>query len=367
MARRGARPGSRKRGLICLIDAVTLSREGLSRILQDRTESEYEVEALAAPEGLAPGRKVAAVVYNINGARPDDPPIGVQIDEIKHRAGGAPLLIVSNTVDRKSAEKAMEWGARGCIPSTVQIDMLVAATRLVVAGGTYLPSELLSDYVRQADEQESGILYRGFTARETEIVARIQEGKINKAIAGELNIAEGTVKVHLRHIMKKLNATNRTQVALLLPGQKGSTVLGVFLPSKAGCTEGSPLAAEGIDAEVVAGSTYPDYLQQADEQERGILHGGFTAREAEIVTRIAEGKINKTIAEELDIAESTVKGHVQRIMRKLHATNRTQVALLLARQRGSRPVGRSVLLDADRPGGPCDCGRAKHRFGTQYG
>jgi DNA-binding NarL/FixJ family response regulator len=54
-----------------------------------------------------------------------------------------------------------------------------------------------------------------FTARQTAVIAALRQGKQNKIIAYELNMRESTVKVHVRNIMKKLNATNRTEVAYL--------------------------------------------------------------------------------------------------------------------------------------------------------
>ncbi len=56
----------------------------------------------------------------------------------------------------------------------------------------------------------------GFTCREAEVVRLLRQGKPNKIIAFELSISESTVKVHIRNIMKKLNATNRTQVVFLI-------------------------------------------------------------------------------------------------------------------------------------------------------
>ena len=61
-------------------------------------------------------------------------------------------------------------------------------------------------------------LIEGFTQRQAEILDCLRRGMANKLIAYELDMCESTVKVHIRHIMKKLNATNRTQVAYLTRG-----------------------------------------------------------------------------------------------------------------------------------------------------
>jgi DNA-binding NarL/FixJ family response regulator len=59
---------------------------------------------------------------------------------------------------------------------------------------------------------------KSFTNRQSQVLACLREGKPNKLIAYELTMCESTVKVHVRHIMKKLGATNRTQVAYLTNG-----------------------------------------------------------------------------------------------------------------------------------------------------
>jgi DNA-binding NarL/FixJ family response regulator len=60
------------------------------------------------------------------------------------------------------------------------------------------------------------------TQREVEVAEAIRKGKPNKIIAYELNLCESTIKVHIRNIMKKLNATNRTQVAFKLSERDSS-------------------------------------------------------------------------------------------------------------------------------------------------
>jgi DNA-binding NarL/FixJ family response regulator len=91
------------------------------------------------------------------------------------------------------------------------------AIDLVRAGGTFVPaSSLIAAHhapETQADVQKSNGL---FTTRQAAVIDALRQGKQNKIIAYELKMRESTVKVHVRNIMKKLNATNRTQVAYLV-------------------------------------------------------------------------------------------------------------------------------------------------------
>lgn len=94
-------------------------------------------------------------------------------------------------------------------------EIAVQALRFVLAGGTYVPMDfmLATDWpgaAQSSPQPKSGAI----TTRELAVVRAIQQGKSNKVIAYELNMCESTVKVHVRNIMKKLNAKNRTDLAI---------------------------------------------------------------------------------------------------------------------------------------------------------
>jgi DNA-binding CsgD family transcriptional regulator len=103
----------------------------------------------------------------------------------------------------------------------MEFDIAVEAVRFVLAGGTYVPLEcvLATGGSGIAAAQPSPSV-GAVTGRELAVVRAIQQGKSNKVIAYDLNMCESTVKVHVRNIMKKLKARNRTEVAI-----KAQTVL----------------------------------------------------------------------------------------------------------------------------------------------
>jgi len=120
------------------------------------------------------------------------------------------------------ARTAINYGAKGYIPSSTNFEIVVEAVRFILAGGTYVPIDHLFTQVTRSPfavkpPSPSSIL----TEREMSVVQAIQEGKSNKIIAYKLCICEGTVKVHLRNIMKKLNAKNRTEVAVKMQMESG--------------------------------------------------------------------------------------------------------------------------------------------------
>jgi DNA-binding NarL/FixJ family response regulator len=114
---------------------------------------------------------------------------------------------------------AVSRGAKGYVPLTTKFDVAVAATHIVLAGGTYVPMDCLPSHISRNGGRYSPVLVGKssplLTARELSVVGAIQQAKSNKAIANCLDMTENTVKVHIRHIMTKLKAKNRTEIAMM--------------------------------------------------------------------------------------------------------------------------------------------------------
>jgi DNA-binding NarL/FixJ family response regulator len=134
------------------------------------------------------------------------------VSKLAREVVGSPILVLSYRNDVDLARAVLEIGAKGFIPGTMEFQLVLETARFVAAGGSYLPAELLSD--RRAPVMTSAVSSRGVTSRELEVVKAIRQGKPNKIIAHELNMCESTVKVHIRHVMKKLQARNRTDIAI---------------------------------------------------------------------------------------------------------------------------------------------------------
>jgi DNA-binding NarL/FixJ family response regulator len=129
-----------------------------------------------------------------------------------------PIVFISEEEDIGEIVNALDSGAKGYIPTSVTLEVAVEALNLVQAGGVFVPaSSLLSAkrVLRSISIEQKSPLTGMFTQRQAAVVEAIRQGKANKTIAYELSMHESTVKVHVRNIMKKLNAQNRTQVAYL--------------------------------------------------------------------------------------------------------------------------------------------------------
>ena len=125
-----------------------------------------------------------------------------------------PVIVLGYKNDAELVRTAICHGAKGYIPVTMGFEIAIEAVRFVLAGGTYAPMDclLVSGWPGGASSQPqtSSLI----SARELAVVRAIQKGKSNKVIAYELNMCESTVKIHVRNIMKKLKAKNRTEVAI---------------------------------------------------------------------------------------------------------------------------------------------------------
>jgi DNA-binding NarL/FixJ family response regulator len=145
------------------------------------------------------------------------PEVAAQIAQVRTSARTAPLVVMSDSEQADLILAVMEGGANGFIPADISLEVAAHALRLVVAGGQYFPVHTLlaaQRAIEAAPPMEAG--GKGmFTRRQIAVIDALRQGKANKIIAYELNMCESTVKVHIRNIMKKLKAKNRTQVAYL--------------------------------------------------------------------------------------------------------------------------------------------------------
>jgi DNA-binding NarL/FixJ family response regulator len=121
------------------------------------------------------------------------------------------LIVLADAEDAQDpavARRMLECGAHGFIPTrTTGIYSAVAALRKVNEGGIYIPPEQHRIGVPQTQLPQ----HRRLTAREISVLAHLKRGNANKIIAYELGMSENTVKIHVRNIIRKMDATNRTQ------------------------------------------------------------------------------------------------------------------------------------------------------------
>jgi DNA-binding NarL/FixJ family response regulator len=158
------------------------------------------------------------------------------LELLRARLPEASTVVLADRDDADEVNRALTHGVRGYIPTSIEWEVAVAALRLISAGGTFVPADALRSTAAKPDDQPEGERQGrsdglDLTPRELSVIDLLREGKPNKLIAAQLDMQENTVKVHVRNILKKLNATNRTHAAFVANRLLGQDAEPVALPN----------------------------------------------------------------------------------------------------------------------------------------
>ena len=130
------------------------------------------------------------------------------------------IIVLTATTDQQTVLAAMSAGAAGFIPKSSSNDVMLNAVRLVLAGGKYIPMQVLARVGagnavsgRRAAEALSPEAL-GLTVRQSQVLRLIAKGASNKVICRELGLAERTVKAHVTAVFRALKVSSRTQAAI---------------------------------------------------------------------------------------------------------------------------------------------------------
>ena len=126
-----------------------------------------------------------------------------------------PIAILSDFADSALISRALSHGVRGYLSPSMSLAEFASAIRFVLKGGTFVPPSVLDGMTTDDSAFSKGNCEgERFSPRQVKVLELLHQGKQNKIIAYELGMAEATVKVHVRMIMRKLKATNRTQIVV---------------------------------------------------------------------------------------------------------------------------------------------------------
>jgi DNA-binding NarL/FixJ family response regulator len=199
---------------IGLIDFYRLTQECLTKVFDDLQANISIYSFMAVKECIAETRNdLDLIIYYLRGSEASDATVMQAITTVCQAFPTIPIIIFSDADCTQQSEiirSTLKSGARGFIPTrTTSLPITLAAIRFVKAGGTFVPVDLL---LTSRPDRASGRQNR-LTSRQVAVLSHLQRGKTNKIIAYELGVSECTVKVHVRNIMRKMGATNRTQAA----------------------------------------------------------------------------------------------------------------------------------------------------------
>jgi len=202
---------------ILVVDDHPLILEALKQVLRDL---EPDIEVLDARDGqqaidramLNPD--VSLVLLDLTLPHKNGFDLLAELREVSPEV---PIVVLSATEDRETVLRAINDGAMGFIPKTSRTEVLIAALRLVFSGGVYLPPSAFAAGSGGATETRFPAPANrsprevGLTERQAQVLAQLVQGKSNKLICRALDLAEGTVKIHVTAILRALNVSNRTE------------------------------------------------------------------------------------------------------------------------------------------------------------
>jgi DNA-binding NarL/FixJ family response regulator len=225
---------------MALIDPKPLTRQSIGDVLTEAfTESALVAvstceELLEMDEGRID--KLNLVVVYIRDEGLTTPWVQSALELLRVRLPEASTVVLADRNDVAEVNRALAHGVRGYIPTSVEWEVAVAALRLISAGGIFVPADAFRSTAAKLDDQPEGQRQRrsdgrDLTPRELSVIDLLREGKPNKVIAARLDMQENTVKVHVRNILKKLNAANRTHAAIVANRLLGKNVELAALPN----------------------------------------------------------------------------------------------------------------------------------------
>lgn len=205
-----------------ILDRLRLRRAATAALVRPWAEMQALTVTTADPDEFQdihddlPAPLVA--LLNIGSASIRDiwhrPPAGIM-------GGGRniPCIVLSDSDDPREVVMAAQCGLQAFLPASTAPELALQAIGFVIQGGTYFPREaFLADPVAPHRPQAATVvvpLSTSLTKRQCEVLKGLRVGLSNKSIGRDLDMQESTVKVHVRQIMRKLGANNRTQAAML--------------------------------------------------------------------------------------------------------------------------------------------------------
>jgi DNA-binding NarL/FixJ family response regulator len=185
------------------IDDHPLVREGLAALINDQPDMRIVGQGSAGHEAIKLFREVQPDVSLMDVRLPDISGIDAMIT-IRSEFPEARVIMVTSSEGDVEMQRALEGGARGYMLKSMPPKDLLEAIRKVHAGKKAIPAEIATHLANHLSDE-------ALTSREIEILQQVAEGNRNRDIAVRFFISEGTVKVHIKHIMEKLGANDRTQ------------------------------------------------------------------------------------------------------------------------------------------------------------
>jgi DNA-binding NarL/FixJ family response regulator len=189
------------------VDDHPLLREGLAAIINNQPDMTVIAQSANGQDAIQQFRKHQPDVTLMDLRLPDMSGIDV-LAGIRGEFPDARIIMLTTFEGDVEIKRALEAGARGYLLKSMPPKELLEVIRQVHAGKKRLPPELAAELAEHMSDE-------ALTTREVEVLGQIAGGNRNRDIAEQLFISEETVKVHIKHIMEKLGASDRTQAVAI--------------------------------------------------------------------------------------------------------------------------------------------------------
>ena len=220
---------------VVVIDALEMRRAGIAALLKPWAIALNALVVSQGPDdlgsGLPEGVRSIFVLFSVGGMSLKSKQVHDWVGAIRTELPDVPCIVLSDRTDPEEAVTAARMGLSAFIATSIDPQVALQAFALVINGGTYFPRDALLQawephHRASPDSAESSSL----TPRQSQVLQSLRMGSPNKLIARDLSMRESTVKVHVREILRKLGARNRTEAALFA-GRKGIHRTAIAPPS----------------------------------------------------------------------------------------------------------------------------------------
>ena len=192
---------------VLCVDDHPLLREGIDIIVGSQADMQLVAHAENGQEGITQYRKHGPDVTLMDLRLPDMSGIDA-IVAIRTEFPEARIAVLTTFEGDVEIQRALEAGARAYLLKSAPPKELVEAIRQVHAGKKRIPAQIAARLAEHLSDED-------LTVREAEVLKKVAEGNRNRDIGERLFISEDTVKVHIKHIMEKLGASDRTQAVAI--------------------------------------------------------------------------------------------------------------------------------------------------------
>jgi len=192
---------------ILSVDDHPLLREGIAAVINSQSDMQLVADAANAQDAILQFRKNRPDVTLMDLRLPDMSGVDTTI-AIRKEFPSARIILLTTFEGDVEIQRALEAGARGYLLKSTPPKELLEVIREVHAGKKRIPSQIAARLAEHLGDED-------LTTREIEVLRQIAEGNRNRDIGERLFITEETVKVHVKHIMEKLGASDRTQAVAI--------------------------------------------------------------------------------------------------------------------------------------------------------